>query len=92
MESANEHLITNYVVDGDIARLVYGARGNELSGQVQVIDRTVDREARQRIAERWGRLGGIAVIVQDLRGAIDGHRVDAALDKIARMADVPRPR
>jgi hypothetical protein len=92
LETANDGLITNYVVDGDIANLVYGARGNTFSGQVHVIDDATLRETRQRIAERWGRLGGIAVIVQDLRGAIDGHRVDGALDKIARMADVSRPR
>ena len=80
------------MVDREIASLVYGARGNGLSGAVHVISDGNDRLARERIIERWGRLGGIAVVIDDLRGAIDGHRVDAALDKIARMAEATRPR
>lgn len=92
LDPRHAHLITNYVVDREIASLVYGARGNGLSGAVHVISDGNDRLARERIIERWGRLGGIAVVIDDLRGAIDGHRVDAALDKIARMAEATRPR
>jgi len=92
LDPRHAHMITNYVVDGEIANLVYGARGNVLSGQVHVISDRNDKAARERIVERWGRLGGIAVVIDELRGAIDGHRVDAALDKIARMAETSRPR
>lgn len=92
LEPRFEHLITNYVVDGDIASLVYRARGNDISGNVQLIDNRTGRDARQKVIDRWGRLGGIAVIIEDLRGAIDGHRVDSALDRIARMAEAERLR
>jgi hypothetical protein len=82
-------LVTNYVVDGDIANLVYGARGNEFGGEIQWVSngRSV---ARAKIIERYGPLSGPILVVNDLRSSLDSHKLTRALDLIAQHAGVPR--
>ncbi len=85
------YLITNYVVDGDIANLIYGARGNEFPGEVQVIND--GRDAIRLLAlEKYGQLAGPILVVRELRASITSHKVDTALDLIAAQAETARPR
>ena len=85
------YLVTNYVVDGDIANLVYGARGNEFPGNVQVI--SDGRDAIRLLAlEKYGQLAGPILVVRELRASINSHKVDTALDLIAVQAEISRPR
>jgi hypothetical protein len=82
-------LITNYVVDGDIARLVYDARGNILTGDIQLIK--FDRDAiRRRLNERYGILAGAVLVVRDIQSAVKVHQIDRALDLIAVHANTQR--
>ena len=84
-------LVTNYVVDGEIANLVYGARGHEFSGNVQVINDGRD-VARQLALEKYGQLAGPILVIRELKESIKSHKVDRALDLIAAQAEVSRPR
>ncbi len=86
-----KYLVTNYVVDGDIANLIYGARGNEFPGNVQVINDGRD-VIRLMALEKYGQLAGPILVVRELRASIDSHKVDHALDLIAVQAEVSRPR
>jgi hypothetical protein len=84
-------LVTNYIVDGDIAQLIYGARGNEFPGNIQVINDGRD-VARLMALEKYGPLAGPLLVVRELNASIKSHKVDAALDLIATQAETPRPR
>lgn len=88
---AARFLVTNYVVDGDIANLIYGARGNEFPGSVQVINDGRD-VIRLMALEKYGQLAGPILVVRELRASIDSHKVDHALDLVAAQAEVARPR
>jgi hypothetical protein len=82
-------LVTNYVVDGDIANLVYGARGNEFGGEIQWI--SVGRAAaRAKVIEKFGPLAGPVLVVKNMRDGIDAHKLTRALDLIAVHAGVER--
>ena len=85
------YLVTNYVVDGDIASLIYGARGNEAPGTVQIINDGRD-VIRLMALEKYGQLAGPILVVRELRAGIDSHKVEHALDLIAAQAEVARPR
>ena len=85
------YLVTNYVVDGDIANLIYGARGNDFSGDVQVINDGRDA-IRLMALEKYGQLAGPILVVRELRASFDSHKVDHALDLIAAQAETARPR
>lgn len=89
--AAARYLVTNYVVDGDIANLIYAARGNEFPGTVQVINDGRD-VIRLMALEKYGQLAGPILVVRELRASIDSHKVDHALDLIAAQAEVSRPR
>ena len=83
--------ITNYVVDGDIASLVYGVRGNESPGDVQKIN-DGSEAARRAVQARFGPLSGPILIVRDLKSAVKVHQIDRALDLIAAHAGTDRVR
>ncbi len=85
------HLVTNYIVDGDIASIVYPRRGNEISGEVQYIS-TGSEAARQRVIERFGVLAGPILIVRSLRDSVRVHQIDKALDLLAAHAGTQRVR
>jgi hypothetical protein len=82
-------LVTNYVVDGDIASLVYGARGNAFGGEFQWIN-DGRGAARLKVIERFGPLAGPILVVKDLRSSLDSHKLTRALDLIALHAGVER--
>ena len=82
-------LVTNYVVDGDIANLVYGARGNEFGGEIQWISNGRSA-ARAKAIEKFGPLAGPVLVVKDLRHSLDAHKLTRALDLIAVHAGVTR--
>jgi hypothetical protein len=82
-------LVTNYVVDGDIASLVYGARGNAFGGEFQWIN-DGRGAARLKVIERFGALAGPILVVKDLRSSLDSHKLTRALDLIALHAGVER--
>ena len=84
-------LVTNYIVDGDIANLVYTARGNEFPGNVQIINDGRD-VIRLMALEKYGQLAGPVLVIRELRAGIKSHKVDTALDLIAAQAETPRPR
>jgi hypothetical protein len=84
-------LVTNYVVDGDIAHLVYGARGNQLGGDIQWIS-DGRGAARAKVIEKYGSLAGPILVIKDLRNGIDSHKLTRALDLIAQQAGVQRIR
>jgi hypothetical protein len=85
------YLVTNYIVDGEIAQLIYGARGNEFPGNVQIINDGRD-VARLMALEKYGQLAGPMLVIRELRASIQSHKVDAALDLVATQAETPRPR
>lgn len=85
------HLVTNYIVDGDIASIVYPKRGNEISGEVQYIS-TGSEAARRQVIERFGMLAGPILIVRSLRDSVRVHQIDKALDLLAAHAGSPRVR
>ncbi len=51
-------LVTNYVVDGEIANLVYGARGHEFTGDVYRVSDGSREDARTKAVEKFGPAGG----------------------------------
>lgn len=84
--------ITNYVVDGDIANLVYGVvRGNDPPGDVQKIS-AGGEAARQAVLAKFGPLAGPILVVRDLKSAVKVHQIDRALDLIAAHAGTERVR
>jgi hypothetical protein len=85
------HLVRNYVVDGDVAQLVYSARGNEFLGDIQII-RDGQDQARERTMEKYGPLAGPILVVRDLRQSVKSHRIDYALDRLAEHAGIDRQR
>mgnify|MGYP000953554963 CR=1 FL=1 len=91
LPAAARHLVTNYVVDGEIANLVYGARGNEIAGDVQRVSGG-RAEARERAVEKYGPLAGPVLVVKTLSDMVRGHKVERALDLIAAHAGIERPR
>jgi hypothetical protein len=82
-------LVTNYVVDGDIANLVYGARGNAFGGEIQWIS-DGRGAARAKVIEKYGALSGPILVIKELRNSVDSHKVSRALDHIAAHAGVER--
>lgn len=85
------HLVTNYIVDGDIASIVYPKRGNEISGEVQHIS-TGTEAARQHLIDRYGLLAGPILVVRGLRDSVRVHQIDRALDLLAVHAGTERVR
>ena len=83
--------ITNYVVDGDIANLVYGVRGNESPGDIQKVS-AGSEAARVAVLAKFGPLAGPILIVRDLKSAVKVHQIDRALDLIAAHAGTDRVR
>lgn len=84
-------LVTNYIVDGEIASLVYGARGHEFPGTVQVINDGRD-VIRLMALEKYGQLAGPILVIRELRASIQTHKADHALDLVAAQAETSRPR
>ena len=84
-------LVTNYVVDGDIAHLVYGARGHKFPGDTQVINDGRD-VIRLMALEKYGQLAGPILVVRELHAGIKSHKAEHALDLIAAQAETARPR
>jgi hypothetical protein len=84
-------LVTNYIVDGEIASLVYGARGNEFSGNLQVINDGRDM-TRLMALEKYGQLAGPILVIRELRASIQTHKVETALDLVAAQAETARPK
>jgi hypothetical protein len=84
-------LVTNYVVDGEIASLLYGARGNESPGTVQVVNDGRD-VIRLMALEKYGQMAGPILVIRELRASIQTHKIDHALDLIAAQAETSRPR
>jgi hypothetical protein len=84
-------LVTNYIVDGDIANLIYSARGNEFPGNVQVVNDGRD-VVRLMALEKYGQLAGPVLVIRELRAGIRSHMVDNALDLVAAQAETSRPR
>lgn len=91
LPGAAQYLITNYIVDGDIANLIYGARGHEFPGTVQVINDGRDALRLMTLA-KYGQLAGPILVVRELAAGIGSHKVDHALDLVAAQAEVTRPR
>lgn len=91
MPAGAKHLVRNYVVDGDIAQLVYAARGAEFIGDIRIINDGQD-QARLRTAEKYGPLAGPILVVRDLRQSLKSHRIGYALDRIAEDAGIERQR
>lgn len=91
LPAAAHFLITNYIVDGDIANLIYGARGREFPGTVQVVSDGRD-VLRLMALEKYGQLAGPILVVRELAAGIGSHKVDHALDLVAAQAEVARPR
>jgi hypothetical protein len=84
-------LVTNYIVDGEIASLVYGARGNEFAGNVQVVNDGRD-VIRLMALEKYGQMAGPILVIRELSASIRTHKADNALDLIAAQAEIARPK
>jgi hypothetical protein len=84
-------LVTNYIVDGEIASLVYGARGNEFAGNVQVINDGRD-VMRLMALEKYGQMAGPILVIRELGASIRTHKAGNALDLIAAQAEIARPK
>jgi hypothetical protein len=84
-------LVTNYIVDGEIASLVYGARGNEFAGNMQVINDGRD-VIRLMALEKYGQMAGPILVIRELRASIQTHKANNALDLIAAQAEIARPK
>lgn len=91
LPAAARVLVTNYIVDGEIASLVYGARGNEFPGHVQVISDGRD-VIRLMALEKFGQMAGPILVIREFRASVQAHKVDHALDLIATQAETARPR
>jgi hypothetical protein len=85
------HYVTNYVVDGDIANAIYSLRGNELSGDVQLIKHRRDA-VRQQLNDKYGPLAGPIRVIRDIQNSVKVHQIDRALDLIAAYAETERPK
>ncbi|MFM2422695.1 MAG: hypothetical protein RL291_1225, partial [Pseudomonadota bacterium] len=83
--------VTNYIVDGDIASIVYPAVGNEISGEIRRISNGRDR-IRAALKDKYGLLAGPILVVRDAASAITNHQISRALERIAVHAGVTRPR
>jgi hypothetical protein len=87
-ESAHR-LITNYIVDGDIAQRIYEWRGNPISGEIQPI--SAGREdIKARLRARYGPLAGPLLVVRELQNSLRVHSLDRALDLIAAQTGAER--
>ncbi len=86
-----KHYVTNYVVDGDIANAVYSLRGNELSGDVQLIKHRRDA-VRLQLEDKYGPLAGPIRVIRDIQNSMKVHQIDRALDLIAAHAETERVR
>lgn len=84
-------LVTNYVVDGEIASVVYGARGHKFPGDTQVINDGRD-VVRLMALEKYGQLAGPILVVRELHAGIKSHKAEHALDLIAAQAEAARPK
>ncbi len=91
LATAARFLVTNYVVDGEIASLVYGARGNQAAGTVHVVNDGRD-VIRLMALEKYGQMAGPVLVIRELRASLETHKVEQALDLIAAQAEVSRPR
>lgn len=84
-------LVTNYIVDGDIASIVYPAFGNEFGGDIRRISNGREK-ARAALRERFGVLAGPILVVRDAASSVTDHKISRALERIAVHAGVTRPR
>ncbi len=91
LDANAKFLITNYVVDGEIASIVYAKRGNEFAGDIVLIGAEQADRTREKLNEKYGPIAGAVLVVRELRDAIKNHRVGTALDKLAEHAGVQRP-
>jgi hypothetical protein len=80
-------LVTNYIVDGELAALVPDAPVNRAAPLPRVSD-----EVRARIAATYGELSGPVLVVRDIQQGARVHRVDRALDLLAVHAEAERAR
>lgn len=80
-------LVTNYIVDAELAALVPDAPVNRAAPLPRVSD-----EVRARIAATYGELSGPVLVVRDIQQGVRVHRVDRALDLLAVHAEAERAR
>lgn len=80
-------LVTNYIVDGELAALVPDAPVNRAAPLPRVSD-----EVRARIAATYGELSGPVLVVRDIQQGVRVHRVDRVLDLLAVHAEAERAR
>jgi hypothetical protein len=86
-------LITNYVVEGDLARVVYGLRGLSPTGVVIVIDDGRDRIKPIVKAINYGPLRGTAYFVgRKVIEAFLDHKLGVGLDRLAEQGKISRVR
>jgi hypothetical protein len=84
-------LVTNYIVDGDIASIVYPVFGNDISGEVRRISNGREKVS-QALRERYGVLAGPILVIRDATASVTNHKIGRALERIAVHAGVTRPR
>lgn len=84
-------LVTNYIVDGDIAKRVYEWRGNKISGDIRLVNAGRE-DVRQRLQERYGIIAGPILVVRELKDSVNVHSLDKALDLIAAQSGGERVR
>ena len=83
--------VTNYIVDGELADLIYGVRSNSIAVNGQANHEGRDA-ARQMTLEKFGTLSGPILVVRDLKASAQNYTVDRALEQISAQAETPRPR
>ncbi len=91
LQAARPELIANYVVEGDLARIVYGLRGLAPTGIVYVIDDGRDRLKPILQAVSYGALRGTAYFIgrQFVEAFLD-HKLGQGLDRLAEQAQMKR--
>ncbi|MEQ1650470.1 MAG: hypothetical protein ABL898_17970, partial [Hyphomicrobiaceae bacterium] len=92
LSAGAKFLVTNYVVDGEIANIVYGARGLEFTGDVYRVSDSTRDDARTKAIEKFGPLAGPILVVRGISDSFKSHKVERALDLIAQHAGMERPR
>lgn len=80
-------LVTNYIVDGELAALVPDAPANRAAPLPRV-----SNEVRARISANYGELSGPVLVVRDIQQGARVHRVDRVLDLLAIHAEAERAR
>jgi hypothetical protein len=84
-------LVTNYIVDGDVASIVYPAFGAEIAGDIQKISNGRER-VRAALKDKYGVLAGPILVIRDVASSVTDHKISRALERIAVHAGVTRPR